>query len=220
MWALKIRARERWGIYNFLTRKFKVKVFFYSQNYYEKGSKTYYIGSGIVSGKNKERFLSELKKDRRTEYFESNNDFFICTYSEPKNSIRGKYVRVAYNPRLVFLKPVVIDEEGWEEWEIASVFREDLEAFVHVAQKNKVEHKVLYLKKQKITNLMIYSMLPKLSPKQKQALILAIEHGYYGYPRNITLEKLSRMMKISLSTYQFHLAKAEAKIMPFVSRSF
>ncbi len=65
---------------------------------------------------------------------------------------------------------------------------------------------------------MIYSLLPKLTKKQKQALILAVENNYYGYPRKIKLEKLAKIMKISLSTYQFHLAKAEAKLLPFVTK--
>ena len=220
MWALKIKAREKWGFYNQKTKECNVKVFFFSQNNYEEKNKIFYIGSGIITGseKNKEKFLESLKKDKRLSELEVNKDFFICTYLEEKSSMRAEHVRISYNPRIIFLKPVIIDEEGFEEWEVASSRKEDLDAFVQVAQRFHVEYKLFYLKKQKITNLMIYSMLPKLSKKQQEALLLAVENGYYGYPRGITLEKLSKMMKISLSTYQFHLAKAEAKLLPYVSK--
>ena len=67
---------------------------------------------------------------------------------------------------------------------------------------------------------MIYAMLPKLTAKQKTALVSAVENGYYGYPRKVKLEYLAKLMKISLSTYQFHLAKAEAKLMPFLVKKF
>ena len=83
-----------------------------------------------------------------------------------------------------------------------------------------VESKLFYLRQQRISNLMIYAMLPKLTEKQNNALILAIENGYYGYPRKVKLEKLARIMKISTSTYQFHLAKAEAKLMPFLVKRY
>ena len=64
---------------------------------------------------------------------------------------------------------------------------------------------------------MIYSSAPNLTDKQKNALSLAIEGGYYGYPRRITLEKLGKIQGMSYSTYQFHLRTAEKKIMPFLN---
>ena len=63
------------------------------------------------------------------------------------------------------------------------------------------------------------SAQPNLSTQQKKALELAIKNKYYGYPRKITLKKLSKLMNISESTYQFHLAKAEEKILPFFYKS-
>ena len=221
MWTIRIKIKEKWNLYNERTAKHKVKLFFYSHNYYEEKKKIYFIGSGIIQGEEdkKKKFFLDLKKDKKIESLEFNDDLFICTYFEAKDSRRSKAVKIAYNPRLIFLKPVIIDEEGWEEWEVASTKRKDLEDFIKYSETlENVESNLIYLKEQKINNVMIYSLLPKLTKKQKQALILAIENNYYGYPRKIKLEKLAKMMKISLSTYQFHLAKAEAKIMPFVAR--
>jgi predicted DNA binding protein len=65
---------------------------------------------------------------------------------------------------------------------------------------------------------MIYSVLPNLTDKQKQAFDLAVESGYYGYPKKVKLISLAKRVGISLSTFQFHLANAEAKLMPFFSK--
>jgi len=221
MWTLKIKVREKWNIYNERTVKFKVKLYFYSQNHYEENGKLLFIASGIIQGeeKHKQEFFKDLKKDKKLESLEWNNDFFIAVYSEHKTSSRSEAVRIAYNPRLVFLKPVIIDDEGWEEWEVASTKRVDLEAFIHYAEKlENVDSELFYLKDKKIGSLFVYSMMPKLTEKQKKVLVLAVENGYYGYPRKITLERLAKGAKISLSTYQFHLAKAEAKFIPFIAK--
>ena len=223
MWSMKIGVREKDNIYGRRTSRYGIKLYFYSLNHYEEKSKIYFVASGILEGneKSKKRFLADLKNDKKVNNIECNNDFFICAYSEIKTGQRAKAVKVAYNPRLIFLKPVIIDEDGWEEWEIASIRREDLQAFIKYAKElPNTESKLFYLRQQRICNLMIYAMLPKLTEKQNNALILAIENGYYGYPRKVKLEKLARIMKISTSTYQFHLAKAEAKLMPFLAKRY
>ena len=221
MWVLKIKGREKGNIYEERALKFNVRIYFYSHNYYEENNKIFFIGSGIVEGKeeNKLAFFKDLKEDKRISHFEKNKDYFICTYFESKKSIRGNALRASYNPRLIFLKPAVIDLDGWEEWEIASTKKEYLMFLIKESEKLAgFEYEILQFKEKKIENLMIYSSAPDLTKKQRNALLLAIEGGYYGYPRRITLDKLSKMSDISLSTFQFHLAKAEAKLMPFLAK--
>ena len=221
MWILKIRGREKENIYEERAIKFKVRVYFYSHNYYEERGNIFFIGSGIVEGseENKKAFFKDLEKDKRVSHFEEYKDYFVCIYSESRKSIRGNALKASYNPRLIFLKPAVIELDGWEEWEIASPKKEYLEKLINESEKLKnFEYKILQFKQKKIENLLIYSSAPNLTDKQKNALLLAVEGGYYGYPRRITLDKLSRLSKISLSTFQFHLAKAEAKLMPFFAK--
>lgn len=223
MWTLKISAREKGNLFQERTIKYDVRIYFYSNNYYKKNSKIFFVGSGIIEGQpiNKRKFFKDLKKDKRVSFLEHNKDFFIYTYSENETSERAKAVKAAYNPQLIFLKPTVIYENGWEEWEIGSSQKKDLDIFVKNAENLKnTEVKVFYLKPQKIENLMIYTILPNLTDKQKNVLMLAVERGYYGYPRKIKLYQLAKEMNISLSTFQFHLAKAEAKLMPFLIKRF
>jgi len=219
MWTLKIKVREKGNLFGKRTKKHKVQIYFYSHNYYEKKGRLHFLSSGIIVGDEESRknFVDDLNKENKMEYLEVNGDFFISIYSERKTSSRTIAVKIAYNPKLVFIKPVIIDSEGWEEWEVACNERKSLEEFIKQAETlNGVEYELFYFKEQKINNLMIYSIMPKLTDKQKHVLLLAVNEGYYGYPRKIKLVQLAKLMKISLSTYQFHLAKAEAKLMPFL----
>ena len=221
MWVLKFRAKEEWNIYNSRTVKFNVKLQFYSRNHYVKGKKVYFINSGIIFGEeeNKEKFFSDLRKDSKIKELEINGDFFISVYSETINSARVEVLKTVYNQKVVFLKPAIIDSDGWEKWEVSSFDRSDLEKIIKKAEKlGKINFELLFLKEQKIKDLMIYSAIPNLTEKQKQVFDLAVSSGYYGYPRKAKLQNLAKEMGISLSTFQFHLAKAEGKLMPFFSK--
>ena len=200
MWVLKIKGREKGNIYEEKTLKHKVKIYFYSHNYYEDGNKVFLIGSGIIEGKeeNKMTFLEDLKKDKKVTYFESNGDYFICIYTEEKHSVRGKAIKASYNPLYIFLKPAIIDENGWECWEIASPDKKILDDMITKSEKiQNFTYKILKFKQEKVQNLMIYSTMPNLTKKQKDALTLAIKRGYYGYPRKVKLEQLAKERGIS-----------------------
>ncbi len=221
MWVLKIKGREQGNIYEEKTLKNKVKIYFYAHNHYEEGDKVFLTGSGIVEGKeeNKKAFLKDLKKDKKVTYFESNVDYFVCAYAEDKKSRRGKGIKASYNPRYLFLKPAVVDENGWEHWEIASPDKKVLDEMISKSEKLKgLQYEILKFKQEKIENLMIYTSMPKLTTKQKDILMLAIKREYYGYPRKVNLAQLAKEKGISTSTLQFHLAKAEQKMLTYLAQ--
>ncbi len=220
MWVLKFKSKEEFNIYNERCIKFNVKIHFYSQKYYVEKNKVHFINSGIISGneENKKEFFKDLRKDKKIKNIEINKDFFISTYFEKETEERVSALKTVYNQKIIFLKPAILDETGFEEWEIASFDRTDLEQVLSQAKKlsqsKNLQFKLLSFKQQKIKNLIVQSIMPNLSIQQQKALEIAIKNGYYGYPRKITLKKLAQLMGISESTYQFHLAKAEEKILP------
>ncbi len=55
-------------------------------------------------------------------------------------------------------------------------------------------------------------VLNLLTPKQMEAAILAVRHGYYENPRKVTMRELSEEADIPRSTLQEHLSKAEAAL--------
>ena len=78
--------------------------------------------------------------------------------------------------------------------------------------------KVLKFKQEKISNISFTKLLPELTKNQKTALEIAINKGYYNYPKKIKMEELAKIRGISYSTFQAHLKKAEGKILPEVYR--
>ncbi|AFK20847.1 bacterio-opsin activator (plasmid) [Haloferax mediterranei ATCC 33500] len=52
-----------------------------------------------------------------------------------------------------------------------------------------------------------------LTPRQREAVNLARERGYYNWPREITARELASELDVSKTTFLEHLRKAEAKLM-------
>lgn len=190
--------------------KYNLTFLGYPLNYFKKNKKDCYCGAGLLIGdeKNKKDFIKDLKKDKRVLKLERNGDYFLGTY------LQMSRLKQLYDPELIRYKPVIIDSKGNEIWEMASFDQESLKRFVNHAKENYKDIRLLKFSKKKNITLSILNIVPQLTNKQKEALNLAIENGYYEYPRKIELEKLAKLMKISYSTYQAHLRKAENKLIP------
>lgn len=72
----------------------------------------------------------------------------------------------------------------------------------------------------KLQDIYHFHISPKLTTKQKQALDLAVKHGFYEVPRKVELEQLAKAVKISRQAFSEHLRKAEAKLIPKLAESF
>jgi predicted DNA binding protein len=65
----------------------------------------------------------------------------------------------------------------------------------------------------RIGNINLEFDLEDLTPRQLEAVNLAIEKGYFEIPKKVHLEELSNHMKLSRTTFLEHLRKAEKKIL-------
>ncbi|MBI3334087.1 helix-turn-helix domain-containing protein [Candidatus Pacearchaeota archaeon] len=72
-----------------------------------------------------------------------------------------------------------------------------------------------WLKKSDLKEIYFPKVVPELPEKQRQAFRLALKHGYYRWPREADLGKLAQEAGVSVSTFQEHLRKAEARLLPF-----
>ncbi|MFH1409791.1 MAG: helix-turn-helix domain-containing protein [Nanoarchaeota archaeon] len=216
MWITKLQLKhEDCPIVNRCV-KFKILVYSYPSTWYMEKKHTYatttcYFQS-VDEGK-KKKFIADLKADRRITNIEISGDTFTYEINLGKE---GEHVQLYHTKQIFFAKPVVNHSDGHEYWEVASWKREEIEKFIKSLEKHMDVCKILKLEKSALTDVYFPNIMPKLSPNQKKALQLAYENSYYTYPRQIKLGALAKIAKVSISTYQEHLRKAELKLLPVV----
>ncbi|MBT6774079.1 hypothetical protein HOA91_01795 [Candidatus Woesearchaeota archaeon] len=214
MWITKLKLKHKDCPIVNRCQKFKIAVLSYPSTWYNlKGFKyattTCYFQS--QEEEKKKKFIANLKADKRITNLEVSGDLF--TY-EIKLSKKGEHVMLYHSKQIFFVKPVTNHFDGHEYWEVASWKREELQQFIKSLEKHMDYFKILKLEKSPLTDVYFPNVMPKLSKGQKKALELAYKNGYYSYPRKTTLEKLAKLSKIGISTFQEHLRKAELKLLP------
>ena len=213
MWVLKLKLKPEGQFLGTMAVKHKVSMTGYPLSYYKDKKWLYLIVAGLMFGeeKNKKAFIRDIKKQSEFVKFEVNEDFLIAIVKQPLAA------EPVYNPKIIRLSPIVVSSKGYHIWDLASFDRKLLEKVIDFVEKH-LKGEILKFKQEKIKNISFTKILPELTKKQKQALEIAISNGYYNYPKKINMEKLAKIMRISYSTYQAHLKKAEGKIIPEVSK--
>jgi len=156
------------------------------------------------------KVFNDIKKDKCVINLEisGNTLFFIGKSKE-------KIPSFFYTQKIFFTKPIFVNEEGYEYWELASYDRNVLSDFLKELEKQHYEHlEMLQFKNIKLDNIYFPAIAPDLTEKQKKVFELAVKEGYYDIPKRTDLIRLAKAMKISVATYQEHLKRAEAKVMP------
>ena len=215
MWLAKFKNWHKDCIIRPRCVKYNVTDLVYLVNSWIEKGKFHYTELHILQGKEEDikKFASDLKKDKSFIKFEQKGNYIMTLNVKPFNN---KFYSVVFDPKLVYVKPVVQRADGYEDWELACWDKEPLMSIMKIPT---FDMKLKSIEKVKLTNLFVPQIYPKLSPKQKEAIETAIKNGYYNYPRKIELVKLAKIMKISRQTYQEHLRKAEIKLIPFLTEN-
>jgi len=215
MWITKLKIKHDCVIGN-RCKKFQVTTTGMPFNVFIEKSITYSPQVQTLQGSqsNVKEFVKDLNKDNRITNLEieGNTIFFIEIRKE-------KIPSTFYHSRLIFVKPVFVDKEGYEYWEVASWKKPILTYFIAGLKKDIIDVEVLKIKETKITDIYFAHLLPDLTPHQKRALELAFEEGYYAWPKETNFGKLAKLMDISVPTFREHLKRAEEKLMPDLVRS-
>jgi len=217
MWYLKFKIKHSDCIFAPELKRLKLSVFFYPLGNYKK--KQYIFTSSIqkVSGGENaiKKYCNYLKKHKNVVKIERYKNL-IFTQVKHKE-VKSTYETI-YDPTLIYPAPAFLDKDGFEVWEIACWDRKPLEKLIDIMSQNKttISFELLSFVKKILHNIYLLKLLPDLSPKQKEAIELAYKKGYYKYPKKIDLNKLAKIMKVSKSTFQEHLKKAEGKLLPYL----
>lgn len=209
MWVLKLKLDSSKQFMGKLAMKHQVSMTGYPLSYYKDKKYLYMISAGFIFGeeKNKKALIREFKKSPETVKFEISGDFTINITRQPL------FTEPVYDPEIIRPNPVIIQKDGYHIWDLASFNRKALEKVLDFAEKH-LGAQVLKFREEKISNINFTKLLPELTDNQKKAMEIALNNGYYKYPKEINMEALAKKQGISYSTYQAHLKKAESKILP------
>lgn len=161
-----------------------------------------------------DRFLRDLQNQRGVIRLERRKDTFQVIETTETQAIRFR------TPQLIFVKPVLISQKGYELWELASWDKQELSNFIAKTRKHVRSLELIKFVRSTMDNLFYPRLMPNLTKNQKRAMDLAIQEGYYSIPKKIDLRQLAKMMRISLSTFQNHLRRAEQKLIPQLLLSY
>ncbi len=213
MWVAKLTIKHDCLIGN-KCEKYKVSTISVPFNLYIEGDTTYSPEFHTLWGEkqNITKFINAVKRDKQLQNVEvDGNKVFLVEVTKKRIPVT---IRGYQKQKIIWTKPIHINIKGEEHWEIASWDKQYIMNFI---KETKQVSKYVILESIKEGNLKdIYytRLLPNLSEKQKAAITLAFEQGYYDWPRKTDLHVLAQKMKLSVPTFREHLKKAEKKILP------
>jgi len=125
--------------------------------------------------------------------------------------------RVFTRHNCLVLQPT-IHAEGWEWYRLVAFSKKDLSAlFMDLDSTGDVEVLSKKIVKDGTVrdNLLITTsdLLGNLTANQADALVVALDNGYYSVPKKATTEGVAARMGVPRTTYEEHLRKAESKVM-------
>jgi predicted DNA binding protein len=218
MWVAKLRLKHDDCVVGRRCKRFNVISIGVPLNSYNEEGTAYFSHFETLVGDEKKisRFIEDLKDDPTIKNLEvQGNSIFFVNELPIKQTIPTTH----YNPKIFFIKPVIVDDKGYESWEIGSWNEEILREFIVNLQKEHFEVKILKIQNEKLNEVYFPQVMPFLTKGQKRSLEIATQRGYYDFPRKTELKKLAQEAGISLSTFREHLRKAEKKIMPDLVRN-
>lgn len=207
MWTAKFQFDGSNILYGRTAKKFNAEIKGYYLYIYEKNNLAYVTSIGSFTGKeeDKKKAIKELKKDPHVLELEENKDFIFIYVREEKE------FKPFFSHSFFHVSPIIISNRGIYSFHIASWYRKDIEKLLKRVEKLP-SYKLLSIKEEKIDNISISGIHPNLTDKQKRAYKLAVEKGYYEYPKKITIKELAKLFGVSYSTFQQHLSYAEGKV--------
>ncbi len=214
MWLAKFTMRHNCIVGN-RCKKFSCSSSCYPLNSYSDGKYNYFFNLEKLSGKKDDikAFVKDLKKDKDVLEVQTLGNTFFIAFREDREMSGPLQL---HHQQVINLKPVHVDTEGVEHWEVGSWKKEYLMNFIAQVQAvpaYAAEFRLLRMERSSFKDVYFPHIMPLMTPSQRIALSLAKENGYYDFPRKIGLRKLAEIMGLSLSTYREHLRKAERSLL-------
>ncbi|HYB75572.1 MAG TPA: helix-turn-helix domain-containing protein [Nitrososphaerales archaeon] len=119
------------------------------------------------------------------------------------------------------LEPTIL-RGGWEWYRVIAFSKKDIKALFDDLDKfckvEMVSRRTVEDGSMRDTFIIsTVSLFGELTEKQAQALVLALNSGYYRVPKKATTEEIAGRLSLPRTTYEEHLRKAESKVLMAVA---
>jgi predicted DNA binding protein len=107
---------------------------------------------------------------------------------------------------------------GWEQYRITAFNQKDIKSFFDTLANSCTAIEILSRKTIAINSvreafiISADSLFSELTGKQSQALLAALERGYYRVPKKTTADEIASDLGLPRTTFEEHLRKAESKV--------
>lgn len=215
MWVARFTVTHKGSLTSPLTKKHDVTMLVFPMNSYVEKNKIFITAGHLILGKeeNKKNYFEDAIKNPKIVEFDLSGDLLIYTFWAP---LKNTHLLQWVTPNIMFLKPTVVGPDGFQYFTMGSWKKENLTEVMEKIKPNTASFKLESLKQEKVSDVFIPHIAPPLSKKQKEVFNIAYASGYYDYPKKTNLEKMAKKAKLSPSTFQEHLRRAESKIIPFI----
>jgi len=217
MWIAKLIIKHDCLIAN-KCREYNVSTISVPFSFYTEKGTTYSPEFHTLWGdeKNIRRFIKAVQKDKYLKNVEvDGNKIFLVEVTKKRLPVT---IRANLNQKIIWTKPISINVKGEEFWEVASWDKKNIINFISETEKISEYIILESIREGNLKDIYYTRLLPNLSPQQKKAITLALEQGYYEWPRKTDLTKLAQRAKLSVPTFREHLNRAEKKILPDLIR--
>ena len=163
--------------------------------------------SAVIDEMSKIKGMVEKSSDLHNAHF-----FVKKCYCKAEDSV----TKILDEFDLLQISPIIY-RHGWEYYRVIVFRHEDLKALMQRFEKRGIKYEIL----RKVDfegfiagslNLTADALFSDLTEKQMDALLTAYSNGYYSLPRKANVQDIAHKKKVSRTTYQEHLKKAENKL--------
>lgn len=222
MFYLKFKYKHSDCIYSPKLQELNLSGFFHYVGHYIKGNYVYTSAIQHLIGEERSirKYIRYMKNHKKIVEIEIYGNI-IFTLAKQESGLDA--YAALYNPVFIYPAPAYLNKDGFEIVEIASWKRKPLEDLIKILKSSKTTSyfEILKFVNRKMDDIYVSRLLPKLPPKQAEAIRLAFQEGYYNFPRKINLGKLAKLAGVSKPAFSESLRNAEAKIIPrLVSENF
>ena len=148
------------------------------------------------------RYFKNHKLVRKVEILQETDKKLLIQIFTDTSKIKSIVHTILKNKCFLFNKVPLVD--GYEVWNIAAPKKTAIKKALDAINKLG-EFKLIYIKKSSFDGF-------NLSINQEKILKLALDLGYYNWPRRISINDLANRLNLSKVTVAEHLRKAEIKI--------